>query len=212
MSDFAQTWTGATFVTGDGKGIVVPKDFRMIKIAEKKEGKRKGKTVATVNIPTITLPFSKQDIEALNPVIVQVIEELQKDILTRMQREGSAAVTLTDIDVTACVSEWTNRTFSAETVGAWFDSEMAEYLSVLIATAKGWDSESLDTEQAKYIQTKQNAYRGSFVETATKFPKLNPVQCQELLRVLNLTESSGPIVSRIREKITPAVAADTLGF
>jgi hypothetical protein len=89
---------------------------------------------------------------------------------------------------------------------------MAPLLGFSIATAKGWNDASLTAEQTKYVEQKQAAYRASYVECAAKFPKLNPTQMSELARVIALVELSGPIVDRIKDKIVPKVAEESLGF
>lgn len=205
--------TAGYFLTsGDGKGIAVPANHRMVKIAEKKIGKGKGKTVAFSIIPVIAATEYQENFTAVIPMLNELCEELQRDIATRMQRDGIKAIVPADINIPACILEWTSRTFSPETVGAWFDSEVSELLALQILTAKGWNAEALNAEQVKYLETKTVAYRDSYMETAAKFPSLAPDQCSELSRVIELLELTGPIVSRIRDKIVPKVTANSLGW
>jgi len=213
-SQVSATAGGFIITAGDGKGITVPDGHRMVKISEKKVGKGKGKTVAFSIIPLIAANEFQENFTAVVPMLNELCEELQRDIATRMQRDGIKAITASDINIPACVLEWTNRTFSAETVGAWFDSEVSELLALQIAVSKGFDVDNIveDSEQHKYLVAKTNAYRASYVETASKFPSLNPSQCTELARVLDLLELGGPIVSRIRDKIVPKETAASLGF
>lgn len=204
---------GFIITSGDGKGTVIPDGHRMVKISEKKVGKGKGKTVAFSIIPFIPISGYQDNFIAVMPMLNELCEELQRDIVTRMQRDGIKAVTASDISVPACILEWTNRTFSAETVGAWFDSDVAEYLALQIATSKGWDVSTMSLgKELDYLEKKVAAYRASYVETASKFPSLNPSQCTELARVLDLLELTGPIVSRIRDKIVPKETTQSLGF
>ena len=200
--------------SGDGKGVPVTSGFNMVKIPEKKVGKGKGKTVAYCIIPDILYSdlTEKETTAKLAPVMEEILKELQRDIIIRMQRDSIAAVTPTDIGIDSCVAEWTNRTFSAETVGAWFDNEVAELLSYHIIVARNLDAENLTEKQQAGIETRISAYRASYVETASKFPTLNPAQCAELIRVVDLLELAGPIVSRIRDKIVPKPVNASLGF
>ena len=205
---------GFIITAGDGKGITVPDGHRMVKISEKKVGKGKGKTVAFSIIPFIASQEYQENFTAVLPMLNELCEELQRDIATRMQRDGIKAITASDINIPACVLEWTNRTFSAETVGAWFDSEVSELLALQIAVSKGWEVSTLaqDSKEMEYLEKKIAAYRASYVETAAKFPSLNPSQCTELARVIDLLELTGPIVARIKEKIVPKETAASLGF
>jgi len=205
---------GFILTAGDGKGITVPDGHRMVKIAEKKVGKGKGKTVAFSIIPFIQTAEYQENFTAVLPMLNELCEELQRDIATRMQRDGIKAITPADISIPACILEWTNRTFSGETVGAWFDSEVAELLALQIATSKGWDVSALaeGSKELEYLEQKCAAYRASYVECASKFPSLNPAQCAELVRVIELLELNGPIVARIKDKIVPKETASSLGF
>jgi hypothetical protein len=203
---------GFILSAGDGKGVTVPDNHRMVKISEKKAGKGKGKTVSFCIIPVIAASEYQENFTAVIPMLNELCEELQRDIATRMQRDGIKAVCASDIGIPACILEWTNRTFSVETVGAWFDAEVSDLLALQILTAKGWNAESLNAEQMRYLETKAAAYRASYVETASKFPGLNPSQCSELARVIELLELTGPIVSRIKDKIVPKETNSSLGF
>lgn len=213
MNTTTHETTGYIITAGDGKNVTVPDAHRMVKIGEKKEGRGKGKTVAFVLLPVLT-PFSADDFAACEAMLAETLGEIQKDIVTRMQRDGMQAVSAEEVSVSACVAEWNNRTFSADTVGNWFDSEVSDLLAFRIATSKGWDASEIKegSEEFKFLESKIAAYRASYSECAKKFPSLNPAQVQELIRVLDLLELTGAIPARIREKITPKVSSDVLGF
>lgn len=215
MTELANINNSGFFISsGDGKGITVQAGFNMVKIPEKKIGKGKGKTVAFCIIPNIIHSNLVESVTAnkLAPIVAELLEELQRDIIIRMQRDNIAAVTVTDIGIDSCLAEWGNRTFSADTVGMWFDNECAELLAYQIILARGFDADNLTAKQTESIEGRIAAYRASYVETASKFPSLNPVQCAELVRVISLLELSGPIVSRIKDKIVPKPVATSLGF
>lgn len=206
--------TGFFITAGDGKGITIPKNHSMVKIPEKKIGKGKGKTVAYCLIPEFEndILVETENVTKMVPILNEILCELQRDIIIRMQRDRIGAVTPTDIGIDSCIAEWTNRTFSAETVGAWFDNEVAELLAYQIILARGFDADALTREQKEAIETRIAAYRASYVECASKFPSLNPAQCAELARVISLLELSGPIVARIKDKIVPKPVNSSLGF
>ena len=208
------TNTGFFITAGDGKGIPVQNGFSMVKIPEKKIGKGKGKTVAYTIIPDFEYAVLTAPETAVKmvPIMNEILQELQRDIIIRMQRDSVAAVTPTDIGIESCIAEWSNRTFSAETVGAWFDNEVAELLAYQIILARGFDADSLTQKQQDAIETRIAAYRASYVECASKFPSLNPAQCAELARVISLLELNGPIVARIKDKIVPKPVSASLGF
>lgn len=195
-------------VKSDGKGLKEVEGMEWVKIPEKREGKGKGKTIAAVSLPVL-----EYDAGILSGILNQAVNDLRRELVVSMFRAGSEKFTEQDIGEDAIAKFWSEKSFSADSVGVWFDSEMAPLLGFSICVAKGWgDVDSLNPEQTKYVEQKQAAYRGSYVECAAKFPKLNPTQMQELARVLDLVELSGPIVDRIKDKIVPKVAEESLGF
>lgn len=196
-------------VKSDGKGLKEVEGMEWVKIPEKREGKGKGKTVAAVSLPVL-----EYDAGILSGILNQAVNDLRRELVVSLFRAGAEKFTEQDIGEDAIAKFWSEKSFSADSVGTWFDSEMAPLLAFSIMVAKGWgnDLEALDATQGKYVEQKQAAYRGSYVECAAKFPKLNPTQMAELTRVLDLVELSGPIVDRIKEKITPKVAEESLGF
>lgn len=191
----------------DGKGLKDIAGMEWVKIPEKREGKGKGKTIAALSLPVI-----EYDAGVLSGVLNQAVNELRRELVVSLYRAGQKSFTEGDIAEEMIAKHWAEKSFSAESVGSWFDNEMAPLLAISVCAAKGWNDEQLSAEQAKYVEQKQAAYRGSYLECAAKFPKLNPTQMAELARVIGLVELSGPIVDRILEKITPKVAEESLGF
>lgn len=177
-----------------------------VKIPEKREGKGKGKTVAALSLPVL-----EYDCGVLSGLFNQAVNELRRELVVSQYRAGVKEFTEQDIGEEVIAKFWSEKSFSAESVGTWFDNEMAPLLAYSVQVAKGWN-DPLNAEQEKYVEQKQAAYRGSYVECAAKFPKLNQTQMAELARVIALVELSGPIVDRIKEKITPKVAEESLGF
>lgn len=194
-------------VLTDGKGLKEIEGMEWVKIPEKREGKGKGKTIAALSLPRL-----EYDAGTLSGLFNQAVNELRREYVVSAYRAGTKQFTSDDLSEEMLAKFWSEKSFSAESVGSWFDNEMAPLLAISICAAKGWNDESLDVAQQKYVEQKQAAYRGSYLECAAKFPKLNPTQMAELARVIDLVELSGPIVDRIKEKITPKVSEENLGF
>lgn len=215
MSTNAPAITGWYFKPGDGKDVKVADGFRMIRVSQAEAGKRgKGKTIATICIPQLPqlIELNAETLQACQALLAERLEGLQTKIVQRAGKLGQKAIAASDVDLTACLSEFAAESFSPESVGVWFDTEVSDALGFAILTSKGWNPENLNSEQVKYLETKCAAYRASFQECAAKFPGLSPDQVQELLRVINLLELSGGMVDNIREKISPKATAQALGF
>lgn len=194
-------------VVSDGKGLKDVEGMEWVKIPEKREGKGKGKTIAAVSLPVL-----EYDAGILSGVLNQAVNELRRELVVSLFRAGAQSYTEQDVSEESIARFWSEKSFSAESVGVWFDTDMSPLLAYSIQVAKGWKPDNLDQVQDKYIEQKLAAYRGSYVECAAKFPKLNPTQMAELARVIALVELSGPIVDRIKDKIVPKVAEESLGF
>jgi hypothetical protein len=193
----------------DGKGLDAVEGMEWVKIPEKKVdgGRGKGKTVAAVSVPALQF-----DAGNLSGILNEAVNTLRRELIVNLYRAGQKEFTGEDISEDAVASYWTSKNWSAEGIASWFDMEMEPVLVIAISAAKGWNDESLSGEQQQYVASKCAAYKASYVACADKFPKLNAAQSGELLRVLNLAELSGPIADRIREKITPKIAEESLGF
>lgn len=194
-------------VASDGKNLKQVDGMEWIKIPEKREGKGKGKTIAAISVPVL-----EYDAGILSGILNQAVNELRRELIVSMYRAGNTNLTADDIGEQVITKFWSEKSFSAETVGSWFDNEMSVVLMIAICAAKGWQEDQLDAAQGKYVEQKLAAYRASYLECTSKFPKLNPTQMAELVRIIKLGELSGPIVDRIMEKIKPQVSGDQLGF
>lgn len=194
------------FQSTDGKNLTdCPEGMEWIKISEKKVGKGKGKTVAAISVPTIQFEQA---------LFTDAFNTARKEMLTMFHRAGKQSLSAEEIGETAVFTWYSLQAFSSDSIGVWFDGEMSEYLAMNICTLKGWEQESLDSEQEKYVNTKCAAYKAAFLECGSKFPKLSPEQKKELVRVININELSGGIVDKIMDKLVVKEQAmeEALGF
>ena len=206
--------SGYIFKSGDGKGTIVPDGQRLVKISEKKVGKGKGKTIASILIPKIDR-FSSEEFNLLTPILADAVQGLQNEILVRMQRAGAKATSEVDIGIVAVCAEFAAREFGEIAIQRWFDDEVSEYLAALICHSRGFPESEVERTEAqnKLVNERIAAYRITYSEVGKRMPVLSPDQIKELIRVMDLIECTGPVAERIREKISPkpSVAA-TLGF
>lgn len=181
------------FQSTDGKNLSdCPEGMEWVKISEKKVGKGKGKTIAAISVPVIQFEQS---------LFTDAFNTARKEMLTMFHRAGKQSLGAEEIGENAVFTWYSLQAFSSESIAAWFDSEMSAYLTMNVCAAKGWEEESLDSEQAKYLLNKATAYKAAFLECASKFPKLSPEQKKELVRVISINELSGGIVDRIMDKL-----------
>lgn len=208
MTTITMNAIGTTFdfQTTDGKNLgEVVEGMEWVRISEKKVGKGKGKTISAISVPSI---------QSVNPIYLDALSTARKEMLTNLYRAGKKQLGVDEVGEESVIRWYAAQSFSAESIGNWFDTEMGEYLEMNICTVKGWEMDSMDAAQQKYVNTKCAAYKAAFLECAAKFPKLAPEQKKELIRVITINELSGGIVDRIMDKLAvkEVKVEESLGF
>ena len=204
---------GFSVENGDGKAVITPAGFRMVKISQSVQGKRgKGKTIKFCLIPSPIALFV-DDFDAMRPMLSDICTELQNSIVRRIGKGETSHILADQISLQACLAEHAAQSFSPEGIIAFFDSEVSEVLAFQIITASGLTVDALTEAQQKKIQDRVNAYRASFAELGKRGGgSLDPDQRAELLRVANMLEFDGSIGAKIIEELTPKTTSTVLGF
>ena len=116
---------------------------RLVKVWYKNTEKRKARFPSVcVSIPPVT-EIEEENLDALLPFVVEMLQETQDKIIKSLY-ESSAGVlrTLeeTDISTHACISYLSaqRNPLTPESVKAWFEKEIQENLTVLLAEKLGY--------------------------------------------------------------------------
>lgn len=200
---------------GDGKGITIPEGHRMIKVAgpsTSASGKGKGKTVQFCLIPAFG-PLTVEDWPTVSSMVHSMCLELQKDIVVRIAKTGTSAVPASELTVQACAAEYAARSFTAESIAAWFVDNVQDLLAFDYATHKGFDLENLNDAQKLELTQVCNAWRDAYADFAffKRFPKVDSAMYPQLKARILKYELDDAIAVRLIDCLTPKVTLSALG-
>lgn len=198
---------------GDGKGVITPEGHRMIKVAgpsTSASGKGKGKTVQFCLIPAFG-PLTSEDWPVVSSMVHSMCLELQKDIVVRIAKTGTAAVPASELTVQACAAEYAARSFTAESIAVWFVDNVQDLLALDYATHKGFDLENLTDAQKLELTQVCNAWRDSYADFGNRFPKVDSAMYPQLKARILKYELDDAIAVRLIDALTPKVTLSALG-
>jgi hypothetical protein len=142
----------------------------------------------------------------LTPHILAMIEQAQ-DGVVRSLYEGSDGTLTTvsddDISVAACCAYLSavaaGGRLTGELVGAWFDAQVAENLTVVIAQKLGFE----DLTDAQMVQIRKHlaGYKGLFVSLAGGKTVIQPQQLTGIRRALEVAAVDDDVSRKLEAKI-----------
>lgn len=194
MSHFPSTHLVTVFDSAKSQALT---GQRLAKIRYKTTAKQKAKFPSVcVSVPPIVQSDIESNIQALMPHIQAMLESAQDGVIRSLYESAGgqlSSVQDSDISVAACigwmVAESEGGRLTKETIDAWFDSELAEYVQALIAEKLGY-GDSLTPEQEHTISRHVKGYRDMYSALAGGKTMYQPNQIASLRKVLSLAESS----------------------
>lgn len=159
-----------------------------------------------VSVPHIDPQAVISNINRLLPYIGTMLENAQDGIIRSLYESKHGALTTihdADISVDACIAfleaESTGGRLTGDFLGAWFDANMAENLTVVIADKLKFDLSTPEQEQtvAKHL----NGYKGLIVSLAGNKTILQPNQIAGIRKALEVSANDDATVSRLRAKL-----------
>ena len=196
MSNF----TGSHLVTGfDAKKSQALTGQRLAKCRYKTTEKQAAKFPSVC----VSVPFFTEDqidntptIARLLPHIRAMLENAQDGVIRSLYESADgalSAVSDTDISIDACIgfleAEATGGRLTKEFIEAWFKSDVAEIVQAAFAEKWSWTGD-LSPEQAAKLEQVSNGHKGMFSALAGGKTVYNIGQCNGLLKVLDLVDSS----------------------
>lgn len=158
MSNISNRHTITKFVSGESKPLVTQ---RLAKCGYKSTTKNPAKFPSVcASLPMLTPDDVMPHIPALLCHIGSMLENAQDSILRSLYESSvglRTEITDEEISVTACIAylsaENAGSRLSEESIGAWFDSDLSDNLTVVIADKLGFDLSTVEQESvvAKHV-------------------------------------------------------------
>jgi len=208
-----------TFMPYDAKAPVVEKGLRTIKVMYKKN--MKTGTIGGNNVCILAKPLDieediKPNIEKLLPYILTLCEAEQDKLVKSFHTSDDVEIIPSSINIEAIINSLeAARTESLrinkELLGSWFDSSMADTLTVLFADKLGISSEP-SQEEIKKLESFLNVYKNKYSGLASNLVQYSKDEAEKLITALDKCEiDSGDVVGmKVKEKLIKMVETPNL--
>jgi hypothetical protein len=161
---------------------------------------------ACVSVPQVDVADVRANIDRLLPYIGTMIENAQDGILRSLyESAGHTLISVDDADisVSACISylaaEAAGDRLKKETVEQWFDSEVAENLTVFLAEKLGFSE--LTADNVKVVDKHVAIYRQLIGSLAGGKTILETKQINGCKKAISLSASADRIAQRLTERL-----------
>lgn len=159
-----------------------------------------------VSLPQVPVDDVRANIDRLLPYIGTMIENAQDGIVRSLyESSGHALISVDDADisVSACISfmaaEAAGDRLKKETVEQWFDSEVAENLTVFLAEKLGFSE--LTADNMKVVDKHVAIYRALIGSLAGGKTILETKQINGCKKAIQLAASADRIAQRLTERL-----------
>lgn len=162
------------------------------------------------SVPVLTAECLTPDtLTKLQPHILVMLQDAQDGVLRSLYESSDGTLTTVsddDISVDACIGYLSavaaGGRLTAELVAAWFDNQVAENLTVVLAEKLGF--QELNTEQLKTIGKHLNGYKALMAECAAwtdKKARMTDKQINGIRRALDVASIDDDVSGKLLAKL-----------
>jgi hypothetical protein len=170
----------------------------------KKEGKQAHFPVAA-SIPTVDEVEITGNISALLPHITSMLEGVQDKIIRKYSELGRTYVTDSDISVSACImhleAENISTRLTGDRIASWFDSSIADVLSVALADKMGVSDIPTDAQTQRLSQMIASV-RGKLVTLASPKTTFSVDHAKKLITILEYASDDDVLAQRFIQRLS----------
>ena len=194
MSHFPSTHLVTAFDSAKSQAL---SGQRLAKIRYKTTAKQAAKFPSVcVSVPPLVDSEIMDNLPALKVHIRAMLEAAQDGVIRSLYESAGGALSSvqdSDISVVACIgymnAESEGGRLTKETIDAWFDASLGEYVTALIVEKLGY-GENLTPEQEHTVSRHVKGYKDMYSALAGGKTIYQPNQIGSLRRVLALVDSS----------------------
>lgn len=217
MSHFPSTHLVTTFDSAKSQPL---SGQRLAKIRYKTTAKQAAKFPSVcVSVPPLADSEIMENLPALKVHIRAMLEQAQDGVIRSLYEAAGGNLTSvqdSDISVIACIgylnAEAEGGRLTKETIEAWFDSSLAEYVTALIAEKLGY-ADDLTVEQEHTIGKHVKGYKDMYSALAGGKTMYQPNQIASLRKVLGLVDTdelAGKLDARLAGMLSKPKMEDLL--
>ncbi len=164
--------------------------------ADPKKPADKQRQSVYVRVPTkhLTEELVTANIAELAPYVTGWLQSLEDTVIKEQHRQGLLSVYTESLSIDALI-EYLEETqesgrLTKDKIGAWFDTDIADNLSLLFADKMGLGDQPSDMELAK-LAAIIGAYKGKFCALASGKAFFEPSDREALIKVIHSCEAGG---------------------
>ena len=211
-----------TYLPYNAKAPVIEPNLRTIKVMYKKpkDGSKQKDNVCLLVDP-VTEAEVKPFLPALMPHIIAMCETTQDAIAKELHTSNDTLIEPTQLDMESIVSKLERDAISQrinkETINSWFDSNMADVMSVLFADKLGL-SENPTQEDSDKVDRFVSVYRNKFAGLASNMTAYQPNEAEKLVEAMEKCEiaETDLLAAKLKDKLVkmqnPVDTMELLGF
>lgn len=194
MSNISNRHQVSAFIAGTSKPL---SGQRLARVGYKSTKNAPAKYPSVcASVPVLTAECLTPDtLTKLTPHILTMLQDAQDGVLRSLYESSDGTLTTVsddDISVDACIGYLAavaaGGRLTAEIVSSWFDTQVAENLTVVLAEKLGF--QEMNAEQMKTIGKHLGAYKGLIAEVAAwtdKKARLTPTQITGVRRAIEVS-------------------------
>ena len=156
-----------------------------------------------VSLPIIATADLVSNIDKLADFLREHLQDAQRDIIKGLWESSNgtlASVGDEEVDIAACIAFINSRgNVDKESAIEWFDSQVKENLTVVIADKLGFTE--LNEDQMKTINQQLNGYRALFGVVGANRQKLNPQQISGVRAALRIAGEDDKVSRTISARL-----------
>lgn len=195
MSHFPSSHLINEFISGKSEALTGQR-LAKVKFKTTEKSPRKYPNVC-VSVPFIGKESIIESMVDLVPVVRAMLESAQDGIVRSLFESSDGMLSQiqdSEISIAACISyleaETQGSRLTKEVIGAWFESNVKEYLYVIISEKLKYSTEEEHTpEQTATVNRHLNGYRGLYESLAGGKTILQENQIKSLSKVLELIDT-----------------------
>lgn len=164
-----------------------------------------------VSLPVVASAELVANITALSPHLVAYLHSVQDKMVREMldSQNNCVSISTQDISIPAIIeylegSDESGR-LTKESVAAWFDSTVADSLSLLLAEKLGISDVPTDAESAKVLEV-VGAFKSKIAALAGGKTSYEPKVCKSLINALAVVGSDDALAVRFTSRLQKMVA------
>lgn len=163
-----------------------------------------------VSLPMVQESEVRKQVAVLAPYIVEYLQGVQDKIVRLRVDAGASSITSEEVSIAGCIeyleSNDESGRLTKESIGNWFDNNIAETLAVTLAERLGVSEIPTDAESNKIMEV-VSGFRDKVAALAGGKTSYEPKLCESLKRAVNMAPAGDALSVRFTARLDKMIAS-----